>query len=118
MNKSPQLVKVAVKTPLLEQPLIGEQDGELTLEKAVDRFLASPAVDVSARRVQAQLVRERTGDHDYIAFTADGKGQIVSPRTRLLEIAVPKELVHPATGKIEQVSIAAFEVQSYAKVGR
>lgn len=108
-------VLVAAKTPLMPRPVMARMSSRLKLIEAVEQFKATaPADDPSARVIQ-QLAREMTAVHHFLAVQPSGLERVDPRKTTLAEIAVPRE-VKTLKG-IEEIPIAAFEIQSYSRVG-
>ena len=109
-------VIVAVKTPLMPRAATWALPGRLTLRESIAELQRSSPRDDTARQVLAQLQRETAGSaYQFLAVAADGTIAPASPSARLSEIACPRE-VRTSKG-LENVQVAAFEVQAYAPVG-
>jgi hypothetical protein len=113
-NDDDGTVVVAVKTPLMPKPTTARLLGRMSLRQAVDQLQKETPKDAHAARVLQQLAREMTEVHHYLAVRPTGIEK-VDPETTLDQIAVPREV--RTTEGIEVVRVAAYEVQSYAKVG-
>lgn len=107
-------VVVAMKTPLMPKPTTIRLPGRLSVRQAVEQLQRETPKDAHAARVQQQLAREMTEVHHFLAVRPAGVEK-VDPQTTIDEIALPREI--RSTEGIEVVRVAAFEVQSYAKVG-
>lgn len=107
-------VVVAVKTPLMPKPTTARLPGRLSLRQAIEQLQREMPKDAHAARVLQQLAREMTEVHNFLAVRPTGIEK-VDPQTTLDQIAVPREI--RTHGGIEVVRVAAYEVQSYAKVG-
>lgn len=107
-------VVVAVKTPLMPKPTTARLPGRLNLRQAIEQLQREMPKDAHAARVLQQLAREMTEVHNFLAVRPTGIEK-VDPQTTLDQIAVPREIrTHEG---LEVVRVAAYEVQSYAKVG-
>ena len=116
MTTDDELVLTAVKTPMMPRPTTRLLPGDLTLVQSLAELRNIPPKDANAARVLQQLERETSsGKYDFLVVTRTGQIIKAKPRTPLRDIAVPRE-VHTSRG-LEEVSIAAFEVQAYAPVG-
>jgi hypothetical protein len=107
-------VVVAVKTPLMPKPTTARLPGRLSVRQAVEQLQREKPKDAQAARILQQLAREMTDVHHFLAVRSAGIEK-VDPGTTLDQIALPREI--RSNDGIEVVRVAAFEVQSYAKVG-
>ena len=108
-------VIVAAKTPLMPRPTTARMSGRLSLKQAVEQLQRETPKDANAARVLQQLTREMSDVHHFLAVTRTGVVKVDPQRTTLDEIAVPREVRTPHG--IDEVRVAAFEIQAYAKVG-
>ncbi|MEO8165746.1 MAG: hypothetical protein ABI619_10160 [Betaproteobacteria bacterium] len=110
-----ETVVVAVKTPLMPKPTTARLPGRLTLRQAVEQLRGEAPKDANATRVLNQLDREMSGVHHFLAVTPRGMERVDPQTTTLDDLAIPREIrTHEG---IDHVRLAAFEIQSYAKVG-
>jgi len=108
-------VWVAVKTPLMPKPTTARLPARLTLSEAVAQLRGETPKDANATQVLNQLAREMSDVHHYLAVKPGGLERVDPQKTTLEELAVPREIrTHEG---IDHVRVAAFEIQSYAKVG-
>ena len=110
-------ILVALKTPLMPRAATFILSANLTLAQSLAAILEVPPKDETARRVLQQVKRETSDGTPYSFLAVEESGQIfkADPETCLMDITVNKE-IRTARG-LEAVSVAAFEVQSYARVG-
>jgi hypothetical protein len=108
-------VLVAVKTPLMPKPTTSRMPGQLNLRQSVEHLTKERPKDAHAARVVQQLAREMSDVHHFLAVRPTGVEKVDPEKTTLDQIAVPRE-VRTNRG-LDHVRVAAFEVQSYAKVG-
>lgn len=109
-------VVTVVKTSALENATTRTFREHITVDDTINEILRSQSRNDSDRQVLEQLRREVAGPHDFFAVTQAGQMIKVDPKTRLSEIAVPRELRMP-DGGFKLMPTAAFEVQQYAEVG-
>lgn len=110
-----ELVVAAVKTPLMPRPTTARLPGRLTLRQAVEHLQRETPKDAHAARVLQQLSREMTDVHHFLVVRPSGIEKVDPLKTTLDEIALPREI--RTNEGVELVRVAAYEVQSYAKVG-
>lgn len=90
--------------------------GHWTVQEALAALCQKPGQDQAAGKVIAQIQREISGrDLEYFAVRADGGLEIVNPKVRVQDIAVPQE-IETAQG-LQVINSAALAVQAYSAVG-
>ena len=109
-------VLVAVKTPLMPSAATWALPGRLTLRESLAELQRSSPRDDTARQVLAQLERETSGSaFQFLVVSEDGTIAPAPPSTRLSDIACGRDV--PTSKGLQNVKVAAFEVQAYAPVG-
>jgi len=118
MEEERDQILVAVKTPLMPRAATFLLSQDLTLAQSLAAILeVPPTKDETAGRVLQQLKRETSDGTPYSFLAVEENGRIfkADPETSLADISVNKE-IRTARG-LEIMPLAAFEVQSYARVG-
>ncbi|MBI2479468.1 MAG: hypothetical protein HYV60_12795 [Planctomycetia bacterium] len=100
-----EMVVAAVKTPLMPKPTTARMPARLSLRQAIDQLRQETPKDAHAARVIEQLTR-----------ATDGLQRVDPETTTLADVAMPREI--RTDNGFETIRVAAWELQSYARVGR
>jgi hypothetical protein len=112
-EKKSQQVLVVAKTATSE-PINGWFDRDTSLQQAV-AALVSESRSAGDCTVQSQIKREMEGPFNFLV-PRDGRLGDAAPRTRLAEIAFPRE-VRSFDGDLKQVEGLTVHIVAYAQVG-
>ena len=104
-----------VKPALMDRPAMRLLPAGETVASAVESFKRTPE-GPDGLDVAAQLHREMAGKFNYLAVKPGGRAEIGEGATRLMDIAMFKEVRTPRG--LERVPAVAIYVQSYLPVGR
>ena len=113
LERPSQQVLVVAKTATSD-PITGWFDRDLSLQQAVASLLAETR-SANEIAVQSQIKREMTGPFNFLV-PRDGRLGDTPPRTKLQEIAFPRE-VRSFDGGHKQIEALTVNIVAYAQVG-
>ena len=110
-------VVVAARSGVGTTALRSAVPGSMSVRDAIAEVCRKHGQDESAGGVIAQLQRELAARSlDFYAERADGGLEALNPKSRVMDVAVPQEIVTPRG--LQTIKTATIAVQSYADVGQ